>query len=79
MLEEAYSDSPSTVHGMFDAVSPLINDLYTEAELRTWMRMHGFSNVIRTFDSRNIFIRGQLDQKNKTSTYSTPLVSSKPL
>lgn len=42
------------VHGWFDAVSPLINDLYSFEEVEGWLIADGFDDVIRTFENRNL-------------------------
>jgi SAM-dependent methyltransferase len=62
LLEQAYKDQPHLVHGLFDATSPLINDLYTESEVRLWLKANGFVNIRRTVDSRNLFIVAELQQ-----------------
>jgi len=45
-----------TAHGWFDAVSPQINDLVTEAELRQLLGLLGFGNVRLTRPFRNLHV-----------------------
>lgn len=44
---------PETVHGWFDAVSPLINDLVTWEWIQAFMQEHGFTDLRRTIDHPN--------------------------
>lgn len=44
------------VHGWFDAVSPRVNDLYRFDEIRDWLLMSDFTQVARTYPSRNLYI-----------------------
>jgi len=44
---------PASVHGYFDAASPLINDLHRLDEVESWLRAAGLSNVRTTINSRN--------------------------
>ena len=41
------------VHGYFDAVSPMINDLHRFDEVEGWLRAAGIRNIRRTLESRN--------------------------
>lgn len=45
------------LNAWFDGLSPKINDLHRFDEVREWLRMWGFSDIVRTFDNRNIFLR----------------------
>lgn len=67
VLKKHYGANSDLVHGMFDAVSPLINDLYTESELRSWLRSHGFVDIRRTVDNRNIFLIAKYQGINPAS------------
>lgn len=42
------------VHGYFDAVSPCINDLLTEGEIKNFLNIMGFVDYKRTLVNRNI-------------------------
>ncbi|MEI8394538.1 MAG: class I SAM-dependent methyltransferase [Rhodospirillaceae bacterium] len=44
------------IHGYFDAISPVINDLHRFDELKGWLIDAGFIDVKQTFDNRNIFM-----------------------
>ncbi len=44
------------VHGWFDAVSPTVNDVHPEHELRVWLQMAGFHEIRRTLDNRNVHL-----------------------
>ena len=44
------------IEGYFDAISPIINDLYSWEEIEGWLLMEGFVDVKRTVDSRNIHL-----------------------
>ena len=45
------------INAWFDGLSPKINDLHRFDEIREWLRTWGFSDIVRTFDNRNIFLR----------------------
>ncbi|MDL2279095.1 class I SAM-dependent methyltransferase [Desulfovibrio sp. OttesenSCG-928-G11] len=47
---------PEAVHGWFDAISPAINDLYRFDEIRDWLLMAGYTDIVRTFENRNLFM-----------------------
>lgn len=51
-LRERYPEE--LVHGFFDAISPLINDLHRYDEIETWLLTLGFKDVRRTLNNRNI-------------------------
>ncbi|MEQ8746001.1 class I SAM-dependent methyltransferase [Pyruvatibacter sp.] len=44
---------PEFVHGYFDAVSPIVNDLHRFEEIENWLRQLNFVDVRSTFASRN--------------------------
>ena len=44
------------IEGYFDAISPIINDLYSWVELESWLVQDGFVDIKRTVDTRNHFI-----------------------
>lgn len=41
------------VHGWFDAVSPMINDCYSFAEVESWLKQSGFVDIRRTSEAGN--------------------------
>lgn len=47
------------IHGYFDAISPVINDLYSWEEILTWLTQDGFTNVRRTTNNRNHHVIAQ--------------------
>lgn len=51
--EEFMVSGPLHVEGYFDAVSPLIADLYSWEELEGWLVGDGFVDIKRTVDTRN--------------------------
>jgi SAM-dependent methyltransferase len=44
-------------HQAFDLLSPLVNDRQTHEEVEGWLRELGFSDVARTIDHRELFLR----------------------
>jgi 2-polyprenyl-3-methyl-5-hydroxy-6-metoxy-1,4-benzoquinol methylase len=44
------------IHGYFDAISPLINDLYRWDEIEGWLVSRGFTDIKKTVESRNHFV-----------------------
>jgi len=44
------------IEGYFDAISPLINDLYTQEEVEAWLISDGFTDIKRTSDNRNLHL-----------------------
>jgi SAM-dependent methyltransferase len=44
-------------HQAFDLLSPLVNDRQTHEEVEGWLRELGFSDVTRTIDHRELFLR----------------------
>lgn len=46
------------VHHAFDLLSPTINDRHTYPEVRSWLVESGFSDVVRTIDHTELFLRG---------------------
>lgn len=64
-LKRIYPDE--LVHGYFDAISPLINDLYRFDEFEVWLKNAGFTDVRRTFDNRNLFIVAQRERRSGLS------------
>ena len=51
--------SEDLVHAWFNGVSPRINDLHRFDELRDWLIEWAFTDIVRTFDNRNLFIRAR--------------------
>jgi SAM-dependent methyltransferase len=49
------------VHHAFDLLSPTINDRHTFDEVRAWLVDAGFSDVTRTIDHTELFVRGARD------------------
>jgi SAM-dependent methyltransferase len=47
------------VNAWFDGLSPKINDLHRFDEIREWLREWNFSDVVRTYENRNVFIRAK--------------------
>lgn len=47
---------PLYVEGYFDAISPLIADLYSWEEVESWLAGDGFTEIRRTVDTRNIHV-----------------------
>jgi SAM-dependent methyltransferase len=45
------------INAWFDGLSPKINDLHRFDEIREWLRVWGFADIVRTFDNRNIILR----------------------
>jgi SAM-dependent methyltransferase len=45
------------INAWFDGLSPKINDLHRFDEIREWLRIWGFTDIVRTFNNRNIFLR----------------------
>jgi len=43
----------SNIHGYFDAISPVINELFSWKELEDWLINEGFVDIKRTINSRN--------------------------
>lgn len=41
------------VHGYFDAVSPIVNDLHRFDEIENWLRQFGFVDIRPTLENRN--------------------------
>lgn len=41
------------IEGYFDAISPMIADLYSWSEIESWLLSSGFENIQRTVDTRN--------------------------
>ena len=56
-LRSRFSDE--LVHAWFNGVSPKINDIHRFDEIRDWLTEWGFSDITRTFENRNLFIRGR--------------------
>jgi SAM-dependent methyltransferase len=51
----------SEVHHAFDLLSPTINDRHTFEEVRAWLGEAGFSDVTRTIDHTELFLRATRD------------------
>jgi len=51
--EEFLVSGPLHVEGYFDAISPLVADLYSWEELESWLIGDGFVDIKRTLDTRN--------------------------
>lgn len=47
------------VHQAFDTFSPLINDTYTHATVEAWLHESGLSEVTRTIDYTELYLRAQ--------------------
>ncbi len=44
-------------HQAFDLFSPLVNSRHTHEEVESWLRSAGFTEVARTIDHTEIFLR----------------------
>jgi SAM-dependent methyltransferase len=51
----------SDVHHAFDLLSPTINDRHTFREVQEWLTQAGFTDVTRTIDHSELFVRGARD------------------
>ncbi len=49
-------------HQAFDLLSPLVNDRRTHEEVEDWLRELGFTDVARTIDHRELFLRAARPQ-----------------
>ncbi|CAA7619100.1 conserved hypothetical protein [Magnetospirillum sp. LM-5] len=49
-------NGPLHIEGYFDAISPLVADLYSFAEIESWLIEAGFCDIRQTVDTRNLHI-----------------------
>ncbi|MDD5680369.1 MAG: class I SAM-dependent methyltransferase [Candidatus Omnitrophica bacterium] len=54
------------IEGYFDAISPLINDLYRFEEIENWLLSEGFCDIRRTVETRNHHIVARKGDGRKT-------------
>lgn len=50
-------------HQAFDTFSPLINDTHTHEEVEGWLRELGFTEVVRTLDYTELYLRARRDPR----------------
>jgi len=56
---EFMANGEEYVEGYFDAISPLVADLYSWEEIQSWLIRDGFVDIRRTVDTRNHHVIGR--------------------